>query len=70
MTHSFPTHLLFSNFHAATVADDSAISDSLILAAIALVILGRTENLLAEKTISLRLVSPVVNRLRLEDFTM
>ena len=70
MSHPLPTHFLLSNFHAASVADDSAIPDSLVLAAIAFVILGRTEYLFAEETIALWLVGPVVDRLRFQDLAM
>ena len=52
---------------AAAVADDAAVADSLIFAAVAFVVLGRTEDLLAEKTVPFRLVGPVVDRFRLED---
>src|SRR5574344_224756 len=45
MTHPFPTYLLLCYFHTASVADDSTIADSLIFAAIALIILGRSEDL-------------------------
>ena len=40
-----------------------------MLTAMALVILGRTEDLLAEKTITLRLISPVVDGFRLHNFS-
>ena len=70
MSHPLPSYLLLGNFHTAPVADDSTITDSLVLAAIAFVVLGRTENLLAEKAVALRLVGPVVHRLRLQDLSM
>ena len=69
VSHPFPADFLFSHFHAATVADDTAVSDSLVFSAVAFVVFGRTENLLTEKTVSLRLVSPVVDCLRLQDFS-
>ena len=58
-------HLLFGNFNAATVADDTFISNALVLAAGALVVLGRTEDALAEESVALRLISTVVYGLRL-----
>ena len=58
-------HFLFGNLHAATVADYTFISNALILSAGALVVLGRTENTLAEQAVALRLVSTVVYGLRL-----
>ena len=66
MSHSFPTYLLLGNFYTATVADNTTIADSLVLSAVALVILGRTEDLLAEETVTLRLVGPVVDGFRLQ----
>ena len=69
VSHPFPTDLLLGNLDAASVTDNSAVLDSLVLAAVALVILGRTENLLTEKTVPLRLVGPVIDRLRLEDLS-
>ena len=69
VTHALTADFLLSYFHAAAVAHDSAITDSLVLAAVALVIFGGAEDLLAEKTLTLRLVSPVVDRFRLQDFS-
>ena len=70
VSHPLATYLLLSDLDAASVADDSAVPDPLVLAAIALVVLGRTEDLFTEKTVALRLVSPVVHRLRLEDLSV
>ena len=67
VTHAFAAHFLLRHFHTAAVADDTAVADSLILAAIALVVLGRAEDLLAEEAFTLGLVSPVVHRFRLQD---
>ena len=67
VTHPLAAHLLLGNLHITSVADDSAVADSLVLAAVALVVLGRTENLLAEESVPFRLVGPVVDGLRLED---
>ena len=66
MTHSLAAYLLFGNFHVAPVTDDSAVAYPLVLAAVALVVLGRTEDLFAEESVALRLVSPVVDGFRLE----
>ena len=54
VTHSFPSYFGFGNFYAATVADDTFISDSLILTAMAFPVLHRPENLFAEKTVFFR----------------
>ena len=67
MAHTLPAHLLFGHFDAAPVADDAAVADPLVFSAIAFVILGRTEDLLAEKTVFLRLIGPVVDRFRFQD---
>ena len=69
MPHPFTTDFLLGHFHTATVADDAFITDSLIFSAMALVILGRPEDTLAEKTVAFRLVCPVVNGFRLQDFS-
>ena len=68
VSHPFATHLLLSHFHTATVADDAAVADSLILSAEALVVFGGAENLLAEESVLFRLVGPVVDGFRLQDF--
>ena len=67
MTHPFAAYLLLRHFHTAAVANDTAVTDALVLAAIALVIFGGTEDFLAEQTFTLRLVGSVVHRFRLEN---
>ena len=67
MTHALAADLLLRHLDTAAVADDAAVADPLVLAAIALVILGRTENLLAEEAVTLRFVGAVVDGFRLED---
>ena len=67
VAHTLAAYLLLGDFDTAAVADDSAVADPLVLAAVALVILGRTEDLLAEETVTLGLVGPVVDRFRLQD---
>ena len=69
MSHPLPADLLLSHLDSASVTDDSTVLDSLVLSAMTFIILGRTENLLAEKTVTLRPVSPVVDRLRLQDLS-
>jgi len=54
---------------AAALADDALVADALVLAAIALPVLGRTEDALAEETVTLGLERPVVDRLRLRYLT-
>ena len=67
MAHALAADFLLRHLDTAAVADDTAVADPLVLAAVALVILGRTEDLLAEETVTLGLVGPVVDRFRLQD---
>ena len=59
------TYLLLSNLNTASVADDTLVTDTLVLAAGALVIACRAEDALAEQAVALWLVSTVVDGLRL-----
>src|SRR5215475_16028819 len=58
------------DFDAALVADDAAVLHALVLAAQALPIGDRTEDLRAEQAVAFRLEGPVVDRLRLGDFAV
>ena len=69
MSHPFPADLLFSHFNTTSVADDATIADSLVFSAMAFIVLSRTENLLTEQTILLRLVSSIVDGFRLQDLS-
>ncbi len=69
MTHTLPSDLLLGDFDTTAVADDSAVADPLVLAAIALIVPRRTENLLAEEAVALRFVGPVIDRFRLQDLS-
>ena len=55
------------DFDTAALADDALEADALVLAAVTLPVLGRTEDLLAEEAVLLRLQRAVVDRLRLGD---
>ena len=55
---------------AALVADDAAVLHPLVLAAEALPVGDRAEDLGAEEPVALRLERPVVDRLRLGDFAV
>src|SRR3712207_8041405 len=57
------------DLHAAALADDALVADALVLAAVALPVLGGTEDALAEEPVLLGLERPVVDRLRLGDLT-
>ena len=65
VAHPFSSHLCLGNFNSAAVAYYALVSDPLILSAVAFPVLHRSENPLAEKTVSLRLESSVVDSLRL-----
>ena len=60
MTHTFTTNLGFCNFNAAAVTDDALVANSLILSAMALPVLGGSENSLAEKSVFFRLKGTVI----------
>ena len=63
-------HLGLNDLDAALLADDAAVLHALVLAAVALVVLHRAEDLRAEEAIALRLERAVVDRLRLLDLTV
>src|SRR6185437_11000222 len=63
--HPLTPHLGPSDLDAAALADDALEPDALVLAAVALPVLRRTEDLLAEEPVLLRLERAVVDRLRL-----
>ena len=64
----FPPHLRLGDFHAATVADDAAVTDPLVLAAVAFPVLHGTEDAFAEEAVAFRLEGPVVDGLRFRHF--
>src|SRR2546423_1566466 len=65
MPHALAALLRARHLDAAALADDALVADPLVLAAVALPVLGRTEDALAEEPVLLRLQGPVVDRLRL-----
>jgi hypothetical protein len=67
--HPLAPHLRQRHLDAALVADHPAIADPLELPAVALPVLDRTEDPLAEEAVPLRLERAVVDRLRLRDLT-
>ena len=69
VTHAFAAHLLARDLDPATFADDALVADALVLAAIALPVLRRTEDALAEQSVFLRLERAVIDRLRLRDLS-
>src|SRR3989449_1531727 len=68
VAHALAPHLGQRHLDAAAVADHAAIPDPLVLAAVALPVLDRAEDALAEQPIPFRLERPVVDRLGLRDF--
>jgi len=62
--HTFTANLGTGNFYAAAVADLSLKTDLLELAAVALPVLGRSEDTLTVQTVAFRLLGTVVDRFR------
>ena len=70
VTHALPTNLGASYLYSTTLANNSLEAHALVLTAIALPVTSRSEDLLAEQAIFLRLESAVVDGLWLLDFTV
>ena len=60
MTHALTANLGLCNFNAAAVTDDALVANSLVLSAVALPVLGWSENSLAEKSVFFRLKGTVI----------
>src|SRR5690606_25627412 len=69
MAHTLAAYFLFSYLHAATVANDSFVPDTLILPAMTLIVLNRAKNTFAEQAITFRLIRPVIDCFRFNHFT-
>src|SRR5439155_6839027 len=65
VAHPLAADLLPGHLDAAPLADDALVADALVLAAVALPVLGRTEDALAEEAVALGLERAVVDRLGL-----
>jgi hypothetical protein len=65
VAHALAPDLLPCHLDAAALADDALVADALVLAAIALPVLRRAKDALAEETVALGLERAVVDRLRL-----
>ena len=63
-------HLALDDLDAALLADDPAVLHALVLAAVALVVLHRSEDLRAEEAVPLRLERAVVDGLGLLDLAV
>jgi len=70
VAHPLAPHLGASDLDAAALTDDALEPDALVLAAVALPVPGRTEDLLAEEPVLLRLERAVVDRLGLLDLAV
>ena len=70
VAHALAADLRTGDLHAAALADDAAEPDALVLAAVALPVLGGTEDLLAEQPVLLGTQRAVVDGLRLLDLTV
>ena len=70
MSHSFATYFTLGNLNTALVADDPAITDSLVFAAVTFPVLGRSENALVKQSVFFGLQRPVVDRFRFDDFSV
>ena len=63
MAHALAPHPRQRDLDAAFLADDALVFHALVLAAQALVVLDRAEDARAEKAVTLRLESPIIDRL-------
>ena len=70
VAHALAPHLGPRDLDAAALADDALEADALVLAAVALPVLGRTEDLLAEESVLLGLERAVVDGLGLLDLAV
>ncbi len=68
--HALAAHLGEGDFHAALLADHAAVLEALVLAAQALVVLDRAEDLGAEQAVPFRLEGTVVDGFRLLHFAV
>ena len=70
MAHALTTHTALGDFHATTLADDALKTHALVLTAGAFPVAGRSEDLLAEQAVFLRLQGTVVDGFRLLDLAV
>ena len=70
VTHPLAADLAAGDLDATLVADDALVADPLVLAAVALPVLRRTEDALVEETVLFRLERPVVDGLGLRHLAL
>ena len=69
MSSTFTAHFLLCNFYTTTVADDSFITNTLVLSTGTFIIFCRTEDALTEQAIAFGLIGTIVNRFWLGYFS-
>jgi len=70
MAHPLTPELFGDDFDPALFAGDALVTDLLVLAAMAFVVLARTEDLFAEQTTHFGLLRTIVDRFGFGDFAM
>ena len=70
MAHALAAEFFGDDFNAALFAGDTLVTDLLIFAAVALIVLGRTEDLFAEETTHFWFLGTIVDRFGAGDFAM
>jgi hypothetical protein len=65
VSHTLTTYFLLRHLYTTTVADDSFVTDTFVLTAMAFVIFNRAKNTLAEQAVTLRFVGTVIYGFRL-----
>ena len=69
MSGTLTTNLLLCYLDTTSITDDTFITDTLVLTAGTLIVLCRTEDALAEQTVTLRLIGTVVDGFRFGNLT-
>lgn len=69
VTHALTAYLLLRYLHTATLAHNTFVTDTFVLTAVALIVLGRTEDALAEQTVTFGLVGTIVDGFRFQHLT-
>src|ERR1043165_9768476 len=70
MSHAFAANARECHFHAATIADNTAMFDALVFSAGTFPVLHRPENALAEQAAFFGLERAVIDSLRILDFAI
>ena len=70
MTGTLTTNLLLCYLNTTTIADNTLITDTLVLTTVALEVLDGTEDALAEEAVTLRFERTVIDGLRLFDLAV